>query len=259
MTETEMPQPKQIELTYLIPTYNRKEAVLKLLSELEPVMGVCEILLVDESSDDTSGAVLDAYGSRIRVIHNDARLGLPHPVNIGVDAAKYRNVFLLTDDAHIVGDPVAFSEKICQYLSEKGAMVGVRVLDRVSGRFDHRKLKKIAWWTMGQTFPEAGEVSRYADFVSFFAFDRQRVSEREDPGFEAGFRAESDLQLRARRRGERLYYAADLELIHDEMHGGADRTGTRKVKNHAYFVHKHFRLTWWPKLQLYRFYLALFG
>lgn len=82
-----MPKPKA---SIVIPVYNAenciREAVDSVLAQTEPRL---ELILVDDGSTDTSGAVCDEYGAhdpRIRVIHQ-VNSGVSAARNAGIDAA----------------------------------------------------------------------------------------------------------------------------------------------------------------------------
>jgi len=61
-----------------------------------------EIIVVDGDSDDDSPSILAAYGERIRVFHNAARI-VPPAMNIGIRAA--RGDIVMRVDAHTTLDP----------------------------------------------------------------------------------------------------------------------------------------------------------
>ncbi len=58
-----------------------------------------EVIVVDGDSDDDSVAVLQAYGERVRVLHNPSRI-VPSAMNIGIRAA--RGEIVARVDAHTV-------------------------------------------------------------------------------------------------------------------------------------------------------------
>ena len=246
-----------MSLSIVIPTYNRKDAMLHTLKELEPLMEECEIIVVSDSTDGTDEAVRAAY-PRVRMIQNAERRGLMRCSNDGITAAKNPVVIPFGDDLHIVGSPLDFVQRLLLSVARNGSIVGLRVVDKVSPRFNHRRLAKFLWRIAGQPFGETGERSGHADFTALFAFDKERIPLLYDEGFVGGFHAETDFQLRAKARGNRLYYDADLEVAHDESGLDKDYRGQgARLAAHKHLMKKHFPRSWFVKHAFFRLYLFL--
>jgi glycosyltransferase involved in cell wall biosynthesis len=247
-----------IGLSIVIPTYNRKNAILETLKHLEPLMGLCEILVVDDSTDGTDKEILLRYGPRVTVDAHKGPRGEAAATNVGLTKARNDIIVLLGDDDCIVGDQVEFAKRAVSYATERAEIVGLRVIDRLSPRFTHRTLAKLAYAFAGQIFPENGDASRYTDYASNFVLNRGKVRILYDTAFSPGaFNSESDFQLRARKGGARVYYASDLVVVHEEIRLGGERKAIRSLmaRNHLYFLRKHFHLSWPFRQTFYRLYL----
>lgn len=228
-------------------------------------MSRCEIIVIDDSDDGTAEAIRGRFGGRLKIIKNSESLGSPRCRNLGLEEAKHDVVLMLDDDVEIKGDAVSYALTIWDYATVKAGIVGSRIIDMVSPKFNHRMLGKLAWWMAGQIFPPTDGESRYVDFVSGagMAVNKRNVDTRFDPNFGGNaFNEESDFQLRARREGARVYYAADLPLIHHEIGSGGqsdhEKNLTRRewmLKNHRYFLKKNFRHSWRIRNLFYRLYV----
>lgn len=244
-----------MRLSIVVPTYNRKEAVIRLLKELEPLMGEHEILLADDSDDGTAEAVMAGYGKLVSIDHRDARRGVVSAVNDGIRRARNEVVLLMSDDHHLVGDPEEFARRLLIHFRDHD-IVGIDTLDRMSRPFQNRWLGWLAWHLAGQIFPGASD-----EFKAVFAFDKSRIELLFDPQYSAGnaLNCESDFQLRARRAGHPLFCAKDILTTHDELRVQSqpkEVVRATMLANHRYFLRKNFRLSWSVKFMFYRLYVA---
>ena len=99
-----MPKPK---VSIIIPVYNAEKSMRKAIdSILAQTERQLELILVDDGSEDGSGAVCDEYGARdrrVRVIHQ-ANAGVSAARNAGIDAACGDYIGFVDGDDHIAPD-----------------------------------------------------------------------------------------------------------------------------------------------------------
>ena len=245
-----------MNLSIVIPTKDRLPLLMAQLMSLEPLMDICEVIVVDDSSQEDFDIVRNVYESKVTFIRGEGR-GATGAANLGLMAATNDRVLFLPDDQTIVGSPTAFAVGLIAAFS-KAEMVGIRML---SDHVESKALRKLAWWVFSQTFPEAGSQSGYIDWVSLFAVDRKKVPLLFDTYFEGnGFNAESDFQLRARRDGARLWYSCELEVRQaDEGSLARTREGEKEMraKGHSHFLRKNFASSWHLRQLMFRIYLEL--
>jgi glycosyltransferase involved in cell wall biosynthesis len=89
-------------VSFVIPTYNRAQLV---KYAIESVLGQqpvdCEIIVVNDGSTDNTQAVLEEFGSQIRVI-NQVNQGVAVARNLGVQSAKGEYVWFLDSDDRLL-------------------------------------------------------------------------------------------------------------------------------------------------------------
>ena len=99
-------------ISVVIPTYNERENITRLVVRLESILSVCnwkfEIIIVDDNSPDGTGQLVNdlalRYGN-ISVIHRPVRLGVASAYGEGVRITK--NDVLILLDADFSHDPEA--------------------------------------------------------------------------------------------------------------------------------------------------------
>lgn len=88
-------------VTVVIPVHNKhtitRQCLEAILAEEYPGAGR-EIIVVDDGSRDATPAMLDSYGTRIRVLRGAEALGFASACNAGVEAAQHDLVILLNND-----------------------------------------------------------------------------------------------------------------------------------------------------------------
>jgi len=93
----------------VIPTYNEKESIEKLINKILILNIISEILIIDDNSPDRTGEIIDELSRRykqIKVIHRERKLGIgsayimgfKHAINQGFD-------YVLTSDADFSHSP----------------------------------------------------------------------------------------------------------------------------------------------------------
>ncbi len=121
-------------VTVFMPAYNREGLVGQAIdSVLAQTLADFELLVIDDGSTDRTPEVVSGYADpRIRLVRNDANLGIPRTRNLGIELARGEYVAMLdTDD-------LAHPERL-----EKQ----VRFLDRHA---DHALVGSWAWRIDGQ-------------------------------------------------------------------------------------------------------------
>lgn len=142
-------------VTFLAPCHNEGEALPRLLGEIRAAAKVLalpyEILLVDDGSDDGSGAWLDAEKARspdLRVFHMPRRSGQSAALAAGLDRAQGEAI--VTMDSDLQDDPaqapgllaaLAEADLACGVRQKRRDGIGKRIASRFANWFRRVMLK----------------------------------------------------------------------------------------------------------------------
>lgn len=119
-----------MQLSIIIVTYNSARHLPACLESIsEQLKGVeYEVCVVDNASDDESGAVARAAGERVRLVSNAANLGFSAAVNIGLRNTSGRYCMWLNPDTRVVGGDVR--ELLLHFDEEPGVgIIGPQLLN----------------------------------------------------------------------------------------------------------------------------------
>lgn len=79
MQQAPLKDPEGKKILIVIPVYNEREGIIRLLQELLAITPALDVLLIEDNSPDGTGAVVNAYSRehpRVAVIHRSGKLGL---------------------------------------------------------------------------------------------------------------------------------------------------------------------------------------
>lgn len=94
-----------IEISVVLPTYNRADALRETFPLLLELDGIDEVVVVDDGSRDGAAAVLAGFDDpRVRVIRHEHNRGSPAARNTGLAAARGEWVLLTDDDCRLPRD-----------------------------------------------------------------------------------------------------------------------------------------------------------
>jgi len=229
-------------LSVVIPTYNRRSSLRRLLQSLaEQKTPAAEVIVVDDASSDGTAAMLAADFPTVSVIRQERNRGPAGCRTAGIRAARSEIVVGLDSDV-TVDDPELLGN-VARFFVENPGVAGaaLRILKGDSNADDVRR-----WWhpVPHARFAEQSFVTSYFS-GSGYAFRRQAV-------LEAGLFAEdlfigseeNDLCYRLLKRRHLLVYTPHLAVRH---HEGTAATRSRyqcyfKPRNQILIAAEHFPL-----------------
>lgn len=85
-------------ITCIIPFFNERDRILKVLGEVLKINGIDQILLVDDGSTDGTSEQVKKHFPNLTIIHNSKNLGKTEAVILGLEKAKGDYILLLDAD-----------------------------------------------------------------------------------------------------------------------------------------------------------------
>ncbi len=247
------------QLSIVIPTLNRKQAIVDLIHDLQAQDHPSfEIIVVDAGREENS--VLQALAmtdKRITVLRITSG-GTCYARNTGVARARGQ-IVVFTDDDVRLSNRQFLSIHARNYADPAIGGVGGRVLDANQELNREQSVPVCKVTTTGRVYPNA--TSRVRQDINAprggnMSFRKQIILDV--GGFDEQFRGnamreETDFSLRVVKAGWRIIYEPSAALTHLALTGGS-RTADRLqwyrdfFFNESYFFLKHVRPAYWPLL-----------
>lgn len=89
---------KLMTITCLIPFFNERDRILKVLDGVVKMKDIDQILLVDDGSTDGTAKQVKEYYPNLTIIHNKKNLGKTETIAVGLKDAKGKYILLLDAD-----------------------------------------------------------------------------------------------------------------------------------------------------------------
>jgi dolichol-phosphate mannosyltransferase len=227
----------------IIPTYNERENVLKIIDAVLAQSPILEVLIVDDGSPDGTGALVDervAADSRVHIIHRERKLGLGTAYVTGFRWALERSyVFIFEMDADFSHDP----QHLPQFLES------IESADLVIGsRYRDRRVTVVNWPIGRLLLSYFANV--YARFVTGLPiFDttagykcfRRKVLEAIDLNDvrSNGYAFQIEMHFRAWRKG---FQIVEIPIVFVDRTEGSSKMSKKIVREAVWMV---WRLRWW--------------
>jgi len=227
----------------IVPTYNERENILKLIDAVLAQTPIVDVLVVDDGSPDGTGALVDeraATDGRVHIIHRERKLGLGTAYLAGFRWALERDYeFVFEMDADFSHDP----QHIPQFLAS------IENADLVLGsRYRDRKVTVVNWPIGRLMLSYFANV--YARFVTGLnVFDatggykcfRRKVLEAIDLNDvrSNGYAFQIEMSFRAWRKGFRI---VEIPIVFVDRSEGSSKMSKRIVHEAVWMV---WRLRWW--------------
>ncbi|MFZ3062514.1 MAG: polyprenol monophosphomannose synthase [Actinomycetota bacterium] len=230
----------------VIPTYNERENIIPLITEILSLPANLNILIVDDNSPDGTGKVADdlsrKYDGRISVLHRAGKMGLGTAYQEGLRLAlnsDLRYEYLVSMDADFSHNPQSIPplvEKITndecdvafgsRYASE-GGVEGCRIWRR----FISRGANFFASLMLGLTSSD--------NTGAFRCFKREVVEKLlEAPIFSSGYSFLIEVAYRCHMKGSKI---AEVPITYVNRQEGASKISRKEIIKAVYTV---FRLRW---------------
>ena len=227
----------------IVPTYNERFNIARLIPAILAQDPSLEILVVDDGSPDGTGAIVDGiatHNPRVNVIHREGKLGLGTAYIAGFRWALERKYDLVFEmDADFSHNPERLPEFL-EAIRESDVVLGSRYQD---GHVN------VVNWPMSRLFLSYG-ANIYARFVTGLPiFDttggfkcfRRNVLESIDLNSvkSNGYAFQIEMSYRAWKRGFRLF---EIPIIFVDRTEGVSKMSKKIVREAIWMV---WRLRWW--------------
>lgn len=227
----------------IVPTYNERENILKLIDAVLAQSPILDVLVVDDGSPDGTGAIVDeraAADSRVHIIHREKKLGLGTAYLAGFKWALSRQYeFIFEMDADFSHDP----QHLPQFLSS------IENADLVIGsRYRDRRVTVVNWPIGRLLLSYFANV--YARFVTGLPiFDttagykcfRRKVLESVDLNDvkSNGYAFQIEMHFRVWRQNFRI---VEIPIVFVDRTEGTSKMSKKIVREAVWMV---WRLRWW--------------
>lgn len=227
----------------IVPTYNERENILKLIDAVQAQSPILEVLVVDDGSPDGTGAIVDqraATDSRVHIIHRERKLGLGTAYVAGFKWALARSYdFVFEMDADFSHDP----EHLPEFLEQ------IRDADLVIGsRYRDRRVTVVNW-PIGRLLLSyfANVYARWVtglrifDTTAGYKVFRRKVLEAIDLNDvrSNGYAFQIEMHFRTWKKGFRMI---EIPIVFVDRTEGTSKMSKKIVREAVWMV---WRLRWW--------------
>ncbi|MCF7861933.1 glycosyltransferase [Candidatus Woesearchaeota archaeon] len=236
------------QITAVIVSKNREKQVKKLVKNLRSQdLKNIEIIIIDDFSDKPYKIL------GVKLIRNQKPMRAPASRNIGIRAVKGKYILMLDDDLEIKSKNfISKSIELLQSNPKIGAVIPTKIDDYGKSQIEYSVCRE-TFFSKNIVHTEAKR--GFVDFgaMVYVSYTTLLQELQYDPMFGIykghSFREESDIQLRIRKKGYRLFFEPTIKVVHKiSPQGGQKQNMSDKIYwfafNHIIYLRKHHRL--WP-------------
>jgi dolichol-phosphate mannosyltransferase len=227
-----------VKVFVVIPTYNERDNIERLISLVLAQHEGIEILVVDDNSPDGTGELLDgvaARNNRVHVLHRPGKLGLGSAYRDGFKLALDRGADCIIEmDADFSHDPAVlprFIEKMPDY----DLVIGSRYLNGIS--VVNWPLRRLMLSYFANVYTRCITGLRIQDCTSGFKCFRRRVIEsiELDRIRSDGYSFQIEMNYRCVEKGFRV---GEIPIIFIDRHSGSSKMSKKIVREAVVMVWK---------------------
>jgi dolichol-phosphate mannosyltransferase len=221
----------------VIPTYNERENLPRLVPDVLAQSAELDVLIVDDASPDGTGDLADELAARhperVHVLHRGGKLGLGTAYVAGFRWALERGYgFVFEMDADFSHDPRHIPEFLA-LTRNAGLVLGSRYLRGVTVVNWPMKRLILSW--LANAYARAVTGVRASDLTTGFRCYRREVLESIDLDAvrSSGYAFQIEMAVRAARRGFRI---AEMPIIFVDRNVGVSKMSKRIVWEAVWMV-----------------------
>ncbi|HZS36048.1 MAG TPA: glycosyltransferase [Polyangia bacterium] len=242
------PHCNEPRVSVILVLHNRAELTLRCLRSLRALEVPIELILVDNASEDETGALLERLDGA-RILRNRDNVGFTKAVNQAAKTARGIHLLLLNNDAELLPGSLESAVRTLEGAGEAGAVGGRLILP--DGRL--QEAGSIVW----RDGTCAGYGRGDSPFQPMYAFERDvdycsaafLLTPRAlfeslgglDEAFAPAYYEDADYCVRAWKAGRRVIYDPDAVVLHYEFASSASRAQAIRMQaeRRGLFAEKH--------------------
>jgi len=230
-----------IEISLVVPTYNRGLLLVDTLEGICRCIGEYEIIVVDQSLEELP-EILAAVETRPEIRYfRISEIGLPNARNFGISKARGEIILFCDDD--VIPSAGLVAAHLKNYRDQGIGGIAGRVLPK-NGRTISKAngpVGRISQWTGNQVDRFDSTIRAEVDHAQGCNMSFRRKVLEKIGGFDtrfggSAFLEETDVCLRVKRAGYRIIFDPEAELIHLKEQSGGCRP---KNEEHWYYWYGH--------------------
>ena len=227
-----------METMVVIPTYNERDNIERLVGEILGQSDDIEVLVVDDNSPDGTGRLVDrlaAANPRINIMHREGKLGLGSAYRAGFKYALQKGAqYIIEMDADFSHDPAMlpiFQEKIREY----DLVIGSRYLNGVS--VVNWPIRRLILSYCASIYTRVITGLRVSDCTGGFKCFRRKVLESVDLDRirSDGYSFQIEMNYRCVEKGFRI---GEIPIIFIDRHAGTSKMSKKIVREAVFMVWK---------------------
>jgi len=203
---------KQLQISLIIPCYNRVQQTKRLLDSLRQNAFGCQVIIIDDCSTDNIKELIDTYTDlEILYYRNEKNKGPATSRNIGIKLSTHEYVAFTDNDCIVTADWFSHIYKTILASKDDVAGAGGKIIargnDLVSLYFIYHKILD-PWYYKGQFLylVTANAIFKKQALITVDGFDESiKITGGEDPG----------LCFKLANQGYKFLYNPEAIIIHD--------------------------------------------
>ena len=227
-----------MKATVVIPTYNERDNVERLVKEILAQHEGIDVLIVDDNSPDGTGVIAErmaATTSRLGVLHRSGKFGLGSAYRAGFKVAMDKGAeYIVEMDADFSHDPAAIPQ-FFDKIRECDVVIGSRYLNGIS--VVNWPLSRLALSCFANVYTRGVTGLKISDCTSGFKCFRREVIEAIDLDSikSDGYSFQIEMNYRCVERGFRV---AEIPIIFIDRHAGSSKMSKKIVREAVFIVWK---------------------
>lgn len=233
-------------VSVVIPTYNRKEKLIRLIESVSKSDYTnIEIIVVDDASTDGTYETVQKLFPDIKIIRNEKELLISGTRNVGIKRAKGKFIFLIDDDNVVDNNTISNLVKIIDIDNSIGVIGPIMYYFNDKSRIWCAGIERNMFTSKtdvkGRNQVDSGQfnkISNSKDFPNAFLIRRdilETVGLFDSKNFPIHYE-ESDFCMRVRKIGNKIIINPEAKIWHD-----IPLTDEIEDKTRAFHIHNEFR------------------